>query len=138
MEHTIGKVAKAAGVRIATIRFYERRGLIAQPRKPESGYRTYPPEAVARIRFIRQAQEIGFSLAEIDDLLSLHTRAEADCGDVRERARVKRYEVDRKIGQLLRIRDALDEMIASCPGNGALTDCSILGTLGARGEEGLE
>ncbi|MFD1379705.1 MerR family transcriptional regulator [Fodinicurvata halophila] len=68
---TIGRAAKAAGVRVATIRFYERRGLIAQPPKPESGYRTYPPDTMARIHFIRQAQEIGFSLAEVADLLSL-------------------------------------------------------------------
>ncbi|WP_104017141.1 MerR family DNA-binding protein [Roseovarius nitratireducens] len=138
MEQTIGKVAKAAGVRIATIRFYERRGLITQPCKPESGYRTYPPDTVARIRFIRQAQETGFSLAEIGDLLALHTDPDADCGNVRECAQAKRAEVEYKIGQLMRIRDALDEMIASCPGHGALHECTILNALGESGEEAPE
>jgi len=126
---TIGRAAKAAGVRIATIRFYERRGLIAQPRKPESGYRTYPPETVTRIRFIRQAQKIGFSLKEIEELLSLQAQPDAACGDVRDRAQAKRTEVERKIDQLIRIRDALDDLIAACPGRGALRACSILSAL---------
>jgi len=126
---TIGRAAKAAGVRIATIRFYERRGLTAQPCKPESGYRTYPPETVTRIRFIRQAQKIGFSLKEIEELLSLQAQPDAACGDVRDRAQAKRTEVARKIDQLIRIRDALDDLIAACPGRGALRACSILSAL---------
>lgn len=135
---TIGKAANAASVRIATIRFYERRGLIAQPCKPDSGYRTYPPETVTRIRFIRQAQGIGFSLKEINDLLSLQARPDAACGDVRERAQAKRAEVERKIDQLIRIRDALDVLIASCPGRGALRSCSILGALSGTDQGGGE
>ncbi|PJK29201.1 MerR family transcriptional regulator [Minwuia thermotolerans] len=123
---TIGRAAKAAGVRIATIRFYERRGLIAQPRKPESGYRTYPDETVSRIRFIRQAQEIGFSLAEVAELLSLRADPRADCGDVRARAIGKRAEVQAKLDQLTQIRAALDELIASCPGGGNVRACTIL------------
>lgn len=126
---TIGRAAKAAGVRIATIRFYERRGLIAQPPRPESGYRTYPSETVARVRFIRQAQEIGFSLKEIEELLSLQAQPDAACGDVQDRARAKRAEVERKIDRLIRIRDALDDLIAACPGRGALRACSILSAL---------
>ena len=126
---TIGKAATAAGVRIATIRYYERRSLITQPPKPENGYRTYPPDTVARIRFIRQAQEIGFSLKEIEELLSLQARPDAVCGDVRDRAQAKRAEVEHKIDQLIRIRDALDDLIAACPGRGALRACSILGAL---------
>jgi MerR family mercuric resistance operon transcriptional regulator len=126
---TIGKAAESAGVRIATIRFYERRGLIAQPPKPQSGYRIYPPETVARIRFIRQAQDIGFSLAETAELLSLQARPDSDCADIRERAQAKRAEVERKIDQLVRVRAALDDLIAACPGNGALRACSILSAL---------
>jgi MerR family mercuric resistance operon transcriptional regulator len=131
---TIGRAAKAAGVRIATIRFYERRGLIAQPRKPESGYRTYPPETVSRIRFIRQAQDIEFSLAETAELLSLHARPDSDCANIRECAQAKRAEVERKIGQLVRIRAALDDLIAACPGKRALRTCSILSAL-SEGED---
>ncbi len=135
---TIGRAAKAAGVRIATIRFYERRGLIMQPPKPESGYRTYPPETVARIRFIRQAQEIGFSLAEIEELLSLQAQPDAACGDFRDRAQAKRTEVERKIDHLIRIRDALDDLIAACPGRGALRACSILTALSDADRDGGE
>src|SRR3546814_10222534 len=95
---TIGKAAEAAGVNVETIRFYERRGLIAQPRKPGGqGYRQYPPEIVARIRFIRKGQGLGFSLREIEDLLSLETNLRADCGDVRARAMAKIEDVNRKL-----------------------------------------
>jgi len=127
---TISKAARAAGVGVETIRFYERKGLIAQPPKPvASGFRDYPAATVQRIRFIRQAQEIGFSLREIDELLSLRADPRADCRDVRERATVKLAEVDRKIARLSRIRAALEELIAACPGRGALRACSILGSL---------
>ena len=127
---TISKAAKRAGVGVETIRFYERKGLIAQPPKPASGgFRVYPEETVARIRFIREAQEIGFSLREIEDLLSLRADPSADCSDVRERAVAKLEEVDRKMEQLGRIRSALNELIAACPGRGALRACSIMESL---------
>lgn len=125
-EMTIGRAAKAAGVRIATIRFYERRGLIAQPPKPESGYRIYPSGTVTRIHFIREAQEIGFSLAEVAELLALRADPQADCADVRGRAIEKRAEVQAKLAQLSRMQDALDELIASCPGGGDVKACTIL------------
>lgn len=126
---TIGRAAQAASVNVETIRFYERRGLVAQPAKPREGYRTYSPETVSRIRFIRRAQEIGFSLREIEELLSLRADPHADCGDVREKARAKLDIVDRKIAELKRVRAALNEVISACPGRGALRACSILGTL---------
>ncbi|MFQ5773752.1 MAG: MerR family DNA-binding protein [Kiloniellaceae bacterium] len=127
---TISKAARAAGVGVETIRFYERKGLIEQPPKPDaSGFRTYPIETVQRIRFIRLAQEIGFSLREIEELLSLRADPAADCSDVRERATAKLAEVDRKIAQLEQIRGALQDLIAACPGRGALRACSILEAL---------
>jgi MerR family mercuric resistance operon transcriptional regulator len=129
-ELIIGKAAVAAGVGVETIRFYERKGLIDQPPKPlDAGFRVYPEETVQRIRFIRQAQEIGFSLSEIDELLSLRADPTADCAHVRERASAKLEEVDRKIEQLGRIRSALNELIAACPGRGALRECSIMASL---------
>ena len=129
-EMTIGKAALKAGVGVETIRFYERKGLIDQPPKPlDSGFRVYPDEAVRRIRFIRQAQKIGFSLREIDELLSLRADPLADCADVREQAVAKLEEVDRKIARLKEIRGALEELIAACPGQGALRVCSIMGAL---------
>ena len=126
---TIGTAARAAGVNVETIRFYERRGLVAQPPKPKEGYREYSPENVSRIRFIRRAQEIGFSLREIEELLSLRADPSADCSDVREKVRAKLDIVDQKIAELKRVRAALDEVISACPGRGALCACSILETL---------
>ncbi|MBI4273980.1 MAG: MerR family DNA-binding protein [Rhizobiales bacterium] len=126
MSMTIARAARAASVGVETVRFYERRGLIKQPRKPRSGFREYDAETVSRICFIRQAQELGFSLREIKELLSLRADPGADCADVRIRAIKKRDEVERKVAELGRIRAALDTLIASCPGGGALRACTIL------------
>ncbi len=127
---TIGPAARQAGVGVETIRFYERRGLIEQPAKPVgSGFRVYPEETVQRIRFIREAQEIGFSLRQIDELLSLRADPAADSSDVRERAIDKRDEVEQKIAHLERIHAALEELISACPGKGALRQCSIMEAL---------
>lgn len=124
---TISRAAKSANVNVETIRFYERRGLIEQPLKSANGgAREYDGDTVARIRFIRQAQEIGFSLREIAELLSLRADARADCADVRARAIEKREEVLAKLDQLSRIRAALDLLIASCPGDGDIRACTIL------------
>lgn len=127
---TIAKAARQAGVGVETIRFYERRGLIEQPRKPQgSGFRLYSPEQIKRIKFIRQAQQIGFSLHEIQELLSLRADPNADCSMVRGQAVVKLDEVERKIDQLRQIRAALEALIAVCPGKGGLQACTILDTL---------
>lgn len=132
---TIGKAARMAGVGVETIRFYERRGLIRQPLKPRyGGFRVYPGETVRRIRFIRQAQELGFSLREIQDLLSLRADPKTDSGEVRERAEAKVTEVNRKIMELERIRSALEALIAACPGGGALRACSIMDALEGDGD----
>ncbi len=125
---TIGTAARQAGVNVETIRFYERSGLIEQPPKGQ-GYRQYTPELVARVRFIRQAQDIGFSLREIEELLALEAGPNADCGEVRARARTKVDEVDRKLAELERVRAALKAVIAGCPGEGGLHGCSILKAL---------
>ena len=128
---TIGRAAHEAGVGVETIRFYERRGLIEQPKKPfDSGFRVYSPEQVKRVRFIRQAQQIGFSLHEIEELLALRADPTADCSEVREEAVAKLAEVRRKIAQLEDIGAALQALIAVCPGQGAVEACSILDTLG--------
>ena len=133
---TISKAAKKAGVGVETIRFYERKGLIEQPPKPlDTGFRVYPEETVQRVRFIRQAQEIGFSLRETAELLSLRADPSADCSDVREQATMKLEEVNRKITQLEEIRGALEDLIAACPGRGALRACSIMESLVAATEE---
>jgi DNA-binding transcriptional MerR regulator/copper chaperone CopZ len=128
--HSIAKTARDAKVGVETIRFYERRGLIAQPPRPAGkAARSYPPETVARVRFIREAQELGFSLKDIEELLELQVDPAADCADVRARALDRLDDVRRKIAQLRLIEAALDAVIAACPGQGALTSCSIIGQI---------
>lgn len=127
---TIAKAAQQAGVGVETIRFYERRGLIEQPLKPQgSGFRVYSPEQVKRIKFIRQAQQIGFTLHEIQELLSLRADPAADCSIVRGQAMAKLAEVKLKIEQLRQIEAALKALIAVCPGRGGLQACTILDAL---------
>ncbi len=134
----ISIVAKWARVGVETVRFYEREGLIAQPPKPANGgFRSYPSEIVRRIRFIRQAQGLGFSLKEIDELLSLKADPATDCGEVRSRAQAKLEEVNRKIARLNAIQSALQDLILACPGQGlAVRCCSILEALEPEGIEG--
>lgn len=132
---TIAKAAREAGVGVETIRFYERRGLIEQPLKPRnSGFRVYSPEQIRRIKFIRQAQQIGFSLKEIQELLALRADPKADCSMVRRQAIAKRDEVRHKVAQLHRIGAALEALIAVCPGCGGLEACTILDTLADGGD----
>ena len=127
---TIGTAARKAGVGVETIRFYERRGLIEQPPRPSgNGFRVYPEQSIQRIRFIRQAQDLGFSLKEIEVLLSLRTDPTTDCADVRERAQTKLEEVNNKIARLAAIQSALKSLIDACPGQGAVRSCSILEAL---------
>ncbi len=133
---TIGQVARSAGVGVETVRFYERRGLVARPPKPLDGSsRRYPAEAIGHIRFIRQAQGLGFSLREIEELLLLRADPATDCADVRERAVAKLEHVRGKIEELERLRRALETLIAACPGSGALRACAIMEALARRGAE---
>lgn len=124
---TISKTARQAGVGVETIRFYQRKGLIEQPRKPQDGgYRTYSIEIIQQIKFIRHAQELGFALREIKELLNLRADPRSDCAEVRQRASEKLIEVERKISQLKKIGKALIKVIEACPSHGALDGCSII------------
>jgi MerR family mercuric resistance operon transcriptional regulator len=123
---TIGQVAKRAGVGVETLRFYEREGLIAEPARRPSGYRQYPPHAVRRIRFIRHAKELGFTLKEIQELLELRVRHEATCADVRRRARDKITNIEERIASLERVRGALQRLAQRCQGQGPTSACPIL------------
>lgn len=126
----IGDVARQTGIGVETVRYYERRGLIAQPPKPvDGGFRAYPLETVERIHFIRQAQSLGFSLREIDELLALRTDPSTNCADVRDRALAKQRNVDDKIAQLRNMQMALQILIDACPGRGAVHLCSIMEAL---------
>ncbi len=125
----IGQVAKAAGVGIDAVRFYEREGLIRAPARRPSGYRDYTPDVVVSLRFIRRAKELGFSLKEISELLRLEASEDATPADVRGRAEAKLEVLEERIRSLQRMRRALRKLVESCPGKGPLRDCSILRAL---------
>lgn len=126
---TIGHVARRAGVNVETIRFYQRRELLPLPPRPESGHRSYPEETVARVRFIKHAQELGFSLAEISELLSLRMEAGVSCADVKRRAQVKLADVETRMQSLRKMKSALTKLIGACAGEGPTSACPILEAL---------
>jgi MerR family transcriptional regulator, copper efflux regulator len=132
--HTIGSVAREAGVRIETIRFYEREGLIGKPPRTPSGYRQYPEEVIERIRFIQRAKDLGFSLAEIRELLALRVRSESECDDVRHRAEAKIADIAAKIRDLDAMRRVLSELTRACMTGSHTDDCPILECLSRGGE----
>ncbi len=113
---TIGRVANAAGVSIDTIRFYERQGLIAMPRRSFSGYRNYSEDVLDRLRFIGDAKRLGFSLREIKELLSLGVKSTTECGPVTRKAEAKLTEMNEEISRLQRLRLTLRKMIEECGG----------------------
>lgn len=123
---TIGTLADAAGVGRETVRFYERKGLVADPPRSEGGYRLYPRETIGRLRFIRRAQELGFTLSEIARLLELRAEDEAACEAVEARARRKLADVESKIEDLTRIGNALDRLIEKCKARQPTGECPIL------------
>ncbi len=125
----IGTVAKAAGIGIDAVRFYERQGLIPEPARQPSGYRAYSPDVVLSLRFIRRAKELGFSLKEISELLSLETAAEATAADVKKLAEAKLADMEERIRALQRMRRALKKAVSACPGKGSTSGCSILRSL---------
>lgn len=126
---TIGQLAREAGIGIETVRFYERRGLIEDPPRRESGYRQYPPESVARLRFIRRAKELGFSLDEIGDLLVLRSRPGENRDRVRAKARAKIEDIERRIADLTRMKTTLTELADACACRRDSDDCPILEAL---------
>ncbi len=126
---TTGRLAREAGVNVETVRYYERRGLLPKVPRKSSGYRLWPPDTVKRIRFIKHAQDLGFSLREIYDLLSLRTDNTRSCSVVKKIADEKIADIDEKIKALRRIRKALLKLSETCPGSGPVSDCPILEAL---------
>ncbi len=131
----IGKVAKRAGVSIDTVRYYEKAGLLAPAARLQSGYRRYGDLQLQRLRFIRRAQELGFSLKDIRDLLGLSRQR--DVARVKRAAQSKLADIDRRIAALMAVRDGLSNLVEACPGHGSAADCPILKALGEEesGEE---
>ncbi len=126
---SIGQVADHAGIGIETVRFYERRGLIEDPPRTESGYRQYPQDVIARLRFIKRAKGLGFSLKEIAELLSLRLDPSTTCGDIKKRTENKIADVEEKIRSLQNMKKALKKLAATCSEDGSVRECSILETL---------
>ncbi len=125
----IGQVATQAGVGVETIRFYERKGLLEEPPRRASGYRQYPQEVVARIRFIKRAKELGFALKEIAQLLALRVDETTNASEVKLRAQAKIAEIEGKIVDLERMKSALSTVTECCAGQGPLSECPILDAL---------
>jgi len=130
----IGTVAERSGLSVDTVRFYERRGLIARAPRTPAGYRSYPGETVRRLRFVRRAKALGFTLAEIAELLALRLDGGDDCARVRERTAAKLDDVEARIADLERMRGALHEVLAACHGRQATGTCPILDTLDEEGD----
>ena len=128
-EMTIGQLATRAGVNVETVRYYERRGLVVSPNRTAAGYRQFSDDAVSRILFIKRAQELGFSLNEIQELLELRIDRGEACGEVEEKARDKMALVDEKIERLEKMKGALERLVDACDHRAPTDDCPILEAL---------
>lgn len=125
----IGELAQRAQVAIDTVRYYERQGLLPVPTRRASGYRSYDASDVVRLRFVRRAKALGFTLVEIRELLALSGRRDDDMADLKAVATEKLSDIEARLVELTRIRDGLRTLVASCPGHGALEECPILNAL---------
>lgn len=131
MSLTVSELAKIAGVNTDTVRFYEKKGLLASPPRSSSGYRKYPEEAVTEIRFIRRAKDIGFTLDEIAELLSLSPQSTNSCKQVQENAIEKLAEIKQRILDLRRMERALKKLVSECKTEGGImSGCPLLKALG--------
>jgi Hg(II)-responsive transcriptional regulator len=120
------QIAAQAGVNVQTLRYYERRGLLPEPPRLESGYRSYDPDTVARVRFVKQAQQLGFSLEEIDSLLGLATGGPDNCDAAKALAGEKLAQLEQKIAGLNVMCDSLRQLVATCDRPRARRVCPLL------------
>lgn len=123
---TIGKLAEAAGVGVPTVRYYERRALLEKPHRTAAGYRKYSPDTVRLIRFIKRAQDLGFTLTEIEELIALRVGNGRRRTEVRQLAEVRMRDIDEKVTQLQAMRSALSILVESCACGGGQPACPIL------------
>jgi len=126
---TIGRLAKQAHVNVETIRYYQRVGLILEPLKPTVGFRIYPVEYIARIRFIKRAQELGFTLKEIEDLLNL---GDGNCKQVQQLAEQKLNEIEARLRDLKSIKQALTSLVKQCKTSNEDVHCALIESLNKR------
>ncbi|MBN9413740.1 MAG: MerR family transcriptional regulator [Candidatus Paracaedimonas acanthamoebae] len=135
---TIKKIAQKAGVGIETIRFYERKSLLSKPNRTASGYRIFSDQDVKRVRFIKKAQELGFSLAEIKELLSLKNNTLSARHDVYQKSLQKIELIKEKIENLQKIKNSLEQLVGCCKGEGTIEECPIIEAFEASTEEELK
>ena len=126
LQFTIGRLAKQANVNIETIRYYQRVGLIQKPKKPKQGYRIYPTEYILRIKFIKRAQELGFTLKEIEDLLDL---GDGNCKQVQHLAEQKLAQIEKRVKDLKAIKKALNSLIKQCQTQSENIHCALIDSL---------
>lgn len=131
-EVTIGTLAKAAGVNTQTVRYYERRRLLTPALRRESGYRIYREDALQKLRFIKNAQELGFSLEEIRSLMQLRSGGAASCEKVRKKATEHARDVRERIERLRSMERVLAQLVRTCQKRGRTDECPILRSLGAK------
>jgi len=127
--YTIGQLSRSSGTGVETIRYYEREGLISEPPRRASGYRQYPEDTLSRLRFIRHAKALGFSLKDVKELLELRVTPGTTCADIRKRAETKIADVRVRLEMLGQIERALVKLTATCRGRGPISDCPILDAL---------
>ncbi len=132
---TISQLAKRSAVSLETIRYYERQGLLLKPPRSTAGYRLFPLDDVRRVRFIRRAQELGFSLKEIKELLALRVTPGTTTADVRKRAEAKITDIEEKVQTLRAMKKALTRLTATCCGDGSISECPILESLSVEKEK---
>ncbi len=125
----IGQLARQAGVPIDTVRYYERQGLLATAQRSAGGYRVFSDTDLTRLRFIRRAKALGFTLEEIGELLRLSDHRGQDMAQVRETAVHRLQDIQQRIAELQRVHAALEQLVEACPGHGDLDRCPILGAL---------
>lgn len=126
---TVSQLARQAGVNLETVRYYERRSLLTPPQRSKSGYRQYPASTVRRIEFIKRAQALGFTLAEVADLLALDTNTPRRCEAVEEEASVVVARIDQKVAELTRMRAALGRLVDACHRRQGSSECPLLEAL---------
>ena len=126
---SIGQVSERGGIGVETVRFHERQGLIEEPPRSKSGYREYPEIIVSQIRFIRRAKELGFTLKEIKELLSLRLNSATTCADVKSRAETKIADIESRIRSLRKMKKALVKLTSACNGRDTVNECPILEAL---------